>query len=77
MKDGAGEVENPTFGIYSVCVPRRNHHVCERLQVESGRNAKSVDDRRLEKLLRKTSKEIYKLRKSKAGKGRPDVISFK
>jgi len=28
-------------------------------------------------MLKKTSKEIYKLRKSKAGKGKPDIISFK
>ncbi|PSN40195.1 hypothetical protein C0J52_12889 [Blattella germanica] len=46
-------------------------------QVESGKNGKNPDDRRVEKMLKKTSKEIYKLRKSKAGKGKPDVISFK
>ncbi|KAK3922478.1 Protein kibra [Frankliniella fusca] len=46
-------------------------------QVESGKNSKNLDDRKVEKLLNKTSKEIYKLRKSKAGVGRPDVISFK
>lgn len=46
-------------------------------QAEMGKNSKNVDDRKVEKLLQKTSKEIYKLRKSKAGVGRPDVISFK
>ncbi|CAH1392775.1 unnamed protein product [Nezara viridula] len=38
---------------------------------------KSPDDKKVEKLLKKTFKEIYKLRKSKAGKGKPDLISFK
>ncbi|KAJ9601061.1 hypothetical protein L9F63_000796, partial [Diploptera punctata] len=46
-------------------------------QVEIGKNGKSPDERKVEKMLKKTSKEIYKLRKSKAGKGKPDVISFK
>ncbi|KAF6216790.1 hypothetical protein GE061_001140 [Apolygus lucorum] len=40
-------------------------------------DGKSADDKKVEKLLKKTSKEIYKLRKSKAGKGKPDMISFK
>ncbi|KAL1114917.1 hypothetical protein AAG570_007741 [Ranatra chinensis] len=40
-------------------------------------DSKSPDDKKVEKLLKKTSKEIYKLRKSKAGKGKPDLISFK
>ncbi|XP_050297590.1 protein kibra isoform X2 [Anthonomus grandis grandis] len=35
------------------------------------------DEKRVEKMLRKVSREIYKLRKTKAGNGRPDVISFK
>uniref|UniRef100_A0A023F4X0 Protein kibra n=1 Tax=Triatoma infestans TaxID=30076 RepID=A0A023F4X0_TRIIF len=38
---------------------------------------KSADEKKVEKLLKKTSKEIYKLRKSKTGKGKPDLISFK
>lgn len=46
-------------------------------QAESSIQPKSQDDKRVEKMLRKTAKEIYKLRKSKAGKGKPDVISFK
>ncbi|KAK7874477.1 hypothetical protein R5R35_001564 [Gryllus longicercus] len=46
-------------------------------QVESSKNSKSADERKVEKMLKKTSKEIYKLRKSKAGKGKPDIISFK
>ncbi|XP_014243574.1 protein kibra [Cimex lectularius] len=40
-------------------------------------DGKSADEKKVEKLLKKTSKEIYKLRKSKAGKGKPDLISFK
>ncbi|KAG8272243.1 hypothetical protein J6590_044902 [Homalodisca vitripennis] len=40
-------------------------------------DGKSADDKKVEKLLKKTSREIYKLRKSKAGKGKPDLISFK
>ncbi|XP_039294559.1 protein kibra isoform X1 [Nilaparvata lugens] len=40
-------------------------------------DGKSADDRKVEKLLKKTSREIYKLRKTKAGKGKPDLISFK
>ncbi|XP_058798936.1 protein kibra [Phymastichus coffea] len=46
-------------------------------QAESGKNGKTAEDKKVEKMLRKTSKEIYKLRKTKAGKGKPDIISFK
>ncbi|XP_036141940.1 protein kibra [Monomorium pharaonis] len=46
-------------------------------QAESSRNGKSLEDKKVEKMLKKTSKEIYKLRKTKAGKGKPDIISFK
>ncbi|XP_076296933.1 WW and C2 domain containing protein kibra isoform X1 [Lasioglossum baleicum] len=47
------------------------------VQAESGKNGKSAEDKRVEKMLKRTSKEIYKLRKTKAGKGKPDIISFK
>lgn len=40
-------------------------------------NVGVVEDRRLQKLLRKTAKDIYKLRKTKVEKNRPDFISFK
>ncbi|XP_014298495.2 protein kibra isoform X1 [Microplitis demolitor] len=46
-------------------------------QAESNKNGKTVEDKKVEKMLRKTSKEIYKLRKTKVGKGKPDIISFK
>lgn len=46
-------------------------------QAENEKNGKSIEDKRVEKMLKKTSKEIYKLRKTKAGKGKPDIISFK
>lgn len=46
-------------------------------RAESCRSQRSAEERRVEKMLRKVSKEIYKLRKSKAGNGKPDVISFK
>lgn len=46
-------------------------------QAESCRNAKTAEEKKVEKMLKKVSKEIYKLRKSKAGKGKPDLISFK
>lgn len=46
-------------------------------QAEIGKNGKSPEDKKVDKMLRKTSKEIYKLRKTKAGKGKPDIISFK
>lgn len=45
-------------------------------QAESCKNGKSAEERKVEKMLKKTAKEIYKLRKSKAGNGKPDVISF-
>ena len=32
---------------------------------------------KMEKLLKKTSREIYKLRKSRTPRGKPDLISFK
>lgn len=46
-------------------------------QAESWRTPKTVEEKKVEKMLRKVSKEIYKLRKSKAGNGKPDIISFK
>lgn len=46
-------------------------------QAESCRTAKTAEEKKVEKMLKKVSKEIYKLRKSKAGKGKPDLISFK
>lgn len=46
-------------------------------QVESMRLSKTAEEKRVEKMLRKVSKEIYKLRKTKAGNGKPDLISFK
>lgn len=46
-------------------------------QAESVKLQRSAEERKVEKMLRKVSKEIYKLRKSKAGNGKPDLISFK
>lgn len=46
-------------------------------QAESWRTPKTVEEKKVEKMLRKVSREIYKLRKSKAGNGKPDIISFK
>ncbi|XP_035790458.1 protein kibra-like isoform X2 [Anopheles albimanus] len=40
-------------------------------------NTATPEERQLAKLLMKTSKEIYKLRKTKVGKGKLDSISFK
>lgn len=37
----------------------------------------SEEDKRVQKLLRRTSKEIYRLRKAKVDKTKPDMISFK
>ncbi|CAG9854227.1 unnamed protein product [Phyllotreta striolata] len=45
-------------------------------QAESCRATKSLEEKKVEKMLKKVSKDIYKLRKSKAGNGKPDVISF-
>lgn len=45
-------------------------------QAESCKNGKTPEEKKVEKMLKKTAKEIYKLRKSKAGNGKPDVISF-
>lgn len=45
-------------------------------QAENCKNGKTIEERKVEKMLKKTAKEIYKLRKSKAGNGKPDVISF-
>nr|SVE92220.1 EOG090X00VK [Megafenestra aurita] len=44
---------------------------------EKRKEEKTVEERKLEKLVRRTSREIYRLRKSKAGKGQMDIISFK
>lgn len=35
------------------------------------------EEKQLQKLLHKTSKEIYKLRKTKIAKGSPDLVTFK
>ncbi|XP_055679801.1 protein kibra isoform X2 [Lutzomyia longipalpis] len=44
--------------------------------VESA-DPKTPDDKKLQKLMHKKSKEIYKLRKTRLGKGQPDIVSFK
>ncbi|XP_068226766.1 protein kibra isoform X2 [Palaemon carinicauda] len=46
-------------------------------QATKGGGVKSPEDRRMEKMLRKTSREIHKLRNSKTPRGQPDVVSFK
>lgn len=38
---------------------------------------KAKEAQKMLKLLKKTSREIYKLRKSKTPRGQPDMISFK
>lgn len=45
-------------------------------QAESLKNGKTPEERKVEKMFRRTAKEIYKLRKTKAGNGKPDLISF-
>jgi len=45
--------------------------------LEEKTGQKSYEEKRMEKILRKTSKEIYKLRKTKSIKGQIDVHSFK
>ncbi|XP_059481986.1 protein kibra [Neocloeon triangulifer] len=47
------------------------------VQAESEKRPKTHDEKRVDKMIKKTSKELYKLRKSRAGQGKPDVISFK
>ena len=47
------------------------------LQAEVEKRPRSHDEKRVEKMMKKTSKELYKLRKSRAGQGKPDIISFK
>ncbi|KAL3266677.1 hypothetical protein HHI36_010839 [Cryptolaemus montrouzieri] len=46
-------------------------------QAESCKASRTEEEKKVEKMLRRVSKEIYKLRKTKAGNGRPDLISFK
>lgn len=47
-------------------------------QVQSDVNARTKEDRHIEKMLQKTGKDIYKLRKTKtASKGQLDVHAFK
>ncbi|XP_055618903.1 protein kibra [Toxorhynchites rutilus septentrionalis] len=45
--------------------------------IKSAGGAITPEEKHMNKLLHKTSKEIYKLRKTKAGKGKLDLISFK
>ncbi|GJQ65403.1 hypothetical protein Trydic_g7513 [Trypoxylus dichotomus] len=46
-------------------------------QAENDKHAKTSEEKKVEKMLRKVSQEIYKLRKTKAGNGKPDIISFR
>lgn len=46
-------------------------------EAECTRNNKSPEEKKVDKMLRRVSKEIYKLRKTKVGNGKPDLISFK
>merc|ERR1712102_255835 len=50
-------------------------HLLTSLEEKSAQ--KSSEERRMAKLLKRTAKEIYKLRKSKSLKGQLDVQSFK
>lgn len=45
--------------------------------VETVETNHAPEDRKLQKLLNKTSKEIYKLRRTRLPKGQPDFVSFK
>merc|ERR1711963_1200256 len=47
------------------------------VSLEFKKGQKSVEEKRIEKLLKKHAKEIYKLRKTKSIKGQLDVQSFK
>ncbi|XP_022903657.2 protein kibra isoform X1 [Onthophagus taurus] len=46
-------------------------------QAENEKLMRTAEEKKVDKMLRRVSKEIYKLRKSKAGNGKPDLISFK
>jgi protein KIBRA len=45
--------------------------------VEGRLGEKSPEERRMERLLRRTAREIYKLRKTRTNKGQLDVQSFR
>ncbi|XP_030758332.1 protein kibra isoform X1 [Sitophilus oryzae] len=49
----------------------------QNLMAQAEKTTRTPEEKKVEKMLRKVSKEIYKLRKTKAGNGKPDVISFK
>lgn len=38
---------------------------------------KTLDEKKVERRLKRASQKLYNLRKSKAGQGKPDIISFK
>ncbi|KAK9886964.1 hypothetical protein WA026_019222 [Henosepilachna vigintioctopunctata] len=46
-------------------------------QAENCKVTRTDEEKKVDKMLKKVSKEIYKLRKTKVGNGRPDLISFK
>ncbi|XP_076065979.1 WW and C2 domain containing protein kibra isoform X1 [Oratosquilla oratoria] len=46
-------------------------------QATKSGGSKSAEERRVEKMLRKTTREIHKLRYSKMPRGQPDIVSFK
>lgn len=45
--------------------------------VDSVETTPAPEDVKMQKLLQKTSKEIYKLRRTRLPKGQPDFVSFK
>lgn len=45
--------------------------------VERVESCDAPEEKKFQKLLHKTSKEIYKLRKTRLPKGQPDFVSFK
>lgn len=45
--------------------------------IKNAGSATTAEEKHMAKLMHKTSKEIYKLRKTKVGKGKLDLISFK
>ena len=51
---------------------------CLQFQSESfGAVSKSHEEKRVEKMIRKTGRDIYKLRKTRVARGEMDVHSFK
>ncbi|CAH0560752.1 unnamed protein product [Brassicogethes aeneus] len=77
LKDRLEQAKQQGDADFAACLLEDRQFQNLMAQAETCKSNRTQEERKVEKMLRKVSKEIYKLRKTKAGNGKPDVISFK